>query len=241
MSVESALNQSTKMLHAGASILDIGGYSSRPNAEHISAAVEINRVVPVIESLRDKFPEVLISIDTFRGDVAYAALQAGANMVNDISGGAADDTMYDVVAEAQVPYCMMHMKGTPQTMIRETTYNHLIQEILGFFSERVYAARKKGVRDIILDPGFGFAKNSQQNFELLNQLEIFKVFELPILVGVSRKSMIYTTLGIDPDKALNGTTVLNTLALRNGASILRVHDIPEAQEVIALLDQIQNN
>ena len=237
-SIEKALAKADEMILAGADIIDIGGYSSRPNAIDISTEEEIARVEPVICAIRKKYPDILLSIDTFRAAVAQRAIDCGVDIVNDISGGKADPQMFDVVAKAQVPYCMMHMKGTPQNMLQQTTYKDLIGDIIQFFVEQITLARKKGVRDIILDPGLGFAKTRAQNFELLHKLPVFNLFELPVLVGLSRKSMIYKTLEIEPEQALNGTTALHTVALLNGANILRVHDVIEAKQVIALLKNL---
>ncbi|ABG60463.1 Dihydropteroate synthase [Cytophaga hutchinsonii ATCC 33406] len=232
---ETALQKVREMLQAGADMIDIGGYSSRPNAEDISITEEIMRVEPVIKAIRNEFPLVWLSIDTFRSEVARKAIEAGVDIINDISGGKADPEIFQVAAQAQVPYCMMHMKGTPQTMLRETAYEDITLDIIGFFEKQIQLAREKGVKDIILDPGFGFAKTAVQNFELLRRMDALKVFNLPILAGVSRKSMIYKTLGVKPQEALNGTTALHVLALQKGAGILRVHDVTEAREVITLL------
>ena len=237
-SVEQALIKAGEMIAAGADIIDIGGYSSRPNALDISIEEEISRVEPVICALRERYPDVLLSIDTFRSVVAQKAIDCGIDMVNDISGGKADAHMFAVVAKAQIPYCMMHMKGTPQTMLHETKYNNLVGDIIDFFIQQITLARAKGIRDIILDPGLGFAKTPAQNFELLSRLPVFKILGLPVLIGISRKSMIYKTLKIEPADALNGTTVLNTTALLKGANILRVHDVAEAKQAIILLNKL---
>ncbi len=232
---ETALQKVREMLQEGADIIDVGGYSSRPNAEDISIAEEIMRVEPIIKAIRTEFPKVWLSIDTFRSEVARKAIEAGADMINDISGGKADPEIFQVAADAEVPYCMMHMKGTPQTMLTETDYEDIILDIICFFEEQIQQARAKGVRDIILDPGFGFAKTHVQNFELLSRMDALKIFTLPVLAGLSRKSMIYKTLGVKPEDALNGTTALHVLALQKGASILRVHDVKEAAEIISLM------
>ncbi|NCT18807.1 MAG: dihydropteroate synthase [Flavobacteriia bacterium] len=229
------LKQAEKMLHDGATFLDVGGYSSRPNAEEVSLTKELQRVVPVIENLIKQFPEAVLSIDTFRSEVAKHGVEAGAALVNDISAGLLDENMLATVAHLQVPYVMMHMRGTPQTMQALTTYKNVTQEVLYYFSGRIAAARKAGINDILADPGFGFAKTTDQNFELLSKLELFKNLDIPVLVGLSRKSMVYKTLGITPQEALNGTTALHTMALLKGASILRVHDVKEAIEVVKLV------
>jgi len=224
-----------KMLEQGAAILDVGGYSSRPGAQHISETEEADRVLPVIESIVSNFSDAVISIDTFRSGVAKQAVEAGACMINDISGGAQDQEMYEAVSELQVPYFLMHMRGTPQTMQQMTKYDNLFKEMLAYFNEKVSILRGLSCKDIIIDPGFGFAKSLEQNYWLLSHLDDFKILNLPMLVGVSRKSMIYKKLGLGPEEALNGTTVLNTVALQKGADILRVHDVAEAVEIIKLL------
>ena len=228
-----------KMLDEGASFLDIGGYSSRPHADDIAIDEEIERVLPVIKLVLTQFPEVLISIDTFRSEVAQVALDHGVAMVNDISGGHADPKMLPLIAEYQVPIIMMHMKGTPQTMTEHTSYENLLEEILFYFSERLARARSLGINDMVLDPGFGFAKTAEQNFELLDQLGLFQALEVPLLVGISRKSMIYKTLDASPQEALNGTSALHMSALERGANILRVHDVKEAMECISLYEKLK--
>jgi len=234
----SILQQAEKMLSEGATFLDVGGYSSRPNAIAISEEEEISRVVPAIKSILDEFPETLISIDTFRSQVAKKAVEAGACMVNDISGGSLDEAMFTTVAKMQVPYILMHMRGTPQTMTQQTDYNDITIEVIRFFSGQIAKARLAGINDIIIDPGFGFAKTKEQSFELLQKVELLKQLDAPILAGISRKSMIYKTLNISAKEALNGTTVLNTLALQKGTSILRVHDVKEAVECIKLTEML---
>lgn len=223
-----------KMLNEGATFIDVGAYSSRPNAIHINEEEELQRLLPVVEILIKSFPEILLSIDTFRSRVAKESIEAGASIINDISAGKLDKNMQSTVAKYHVPYIMMHMKGTPQTMQKHTNYDDLVKDILLYFSERIAKAKSLGIMDMIVDPGFGFAKTIAQNFELLNKLDLFKMLELPILVGVSRKSMIYKSLDISVDDALNGTTVLNTMALQKGANILRVHDVKEAVESVKL-------
>ncbi len=232
------LKQVDRMMEQGADLIDIGGYSSRPGADDIPLQEELDRVIPVICNVANKFPRVRISVDTFRSDVAGQALENGAAMINDISAGLLDDAMMDVVSRYQVPYVMMHMKGTPQTMRSLNQYNDLITEIIHYFSERIQRANELGINDLIIDPGFGFAKNIDQNFELLKRLSHLEHLELPLLIGVSRKSMVHKTLGIKPEEALNGTTALNMLALDRGASILRVHDVKEAVECCKLYDRI---
>ena len=232
------LQRVEQMLTDGATFIDVGGYSSKPNAAAVTVQEEKARTIPVVASIVQHFPEAIVSIDTFRSDVAQLCLDQGAAIVNDISAGLLDPLMLKIVANYQVPYIMMHMKGTPQTMSVLAQYDDLVKEILFYFSERIAAARSLGISDLIVDPGFGFAKTIDQNFELLRHLDIFKNLDLPILAGVSRKSMIHKTLQIKPEEALNGTTVLNTLALEKGAAILRVHDVKEAVETIKLWQKV---
>ncbi len=232
------LETAKRMISEGASILDIGGYSSRPGAEHVSTEVELERVIPAIKLLCSEIQDVIISIDTFRSEVADAALKAGAVMVNDISGGQADDKMFEVAAKHSAPYILMHMRGTPQNMQDDTTYDNLIKDINYFFSIQIRKALDAGVKDIILDPGFGFSKTTDQNYELMQKLEMMHLLEKPLLIGISRKSMIYKKLGVSADESLNGTSTLNTHALNKGAQILRVHDVKEAKECIDLLSAI---
>jgi len=229
-----------KMLKEGATFLDLGAYSSRPGANDISLEEELSRMLPAIELILNEFPEAMLSIDTFRAEVAEKGIHAGAAMINDISAGKLDENMLPVIAKYQVPYIMMHMKGTPQTMKELNQYEDLTADILFYFSERIKAAREIGINDIIIDPGFGFAKNIDQNFELLSKLEIFENLDLPILAGISRKSMIWKKLNISADEALNGTTSLHTTALLKGAHILRVHDVKEAVECIKLTQELIN-
>lgn len=237
---EAILLQVEKMLLEGATFIDIGGYSSKPNAEYVTEQEELNRVLPIIQLILNRFPETLLSIDTFRSSVAKACVENGAVMINDISAGKLDDNMLETIANFQVPYCMMHLRGTPETMQTLTNYDDIVKEMLFYFSERVAAARALGINDLIIDPGFGFAKTTEQNFEVLQKLELFQAFELPVLVGFSRKSMIYKTLDSNALEALNGTTVLNTLALAKGAKILRVHDVKEAVECVKLFEKTSN-
>ncbi len=229
------LERAGGMLEAGADILDLGAYSSRPGAEHISEELELERLLPALEAVREAHPNALLSVDTFRASVASKALKSGADIVNDISAGLLDPEMMDLVASEQVPYIMMHMPGTPQDMQERTDYEDVTAEVFHHLSQRIELARDKGVSDLLIDPGFGFGKTLEQNFRLLEELESFKEFGLPLLVGVSRKSMVGRLLGVPPSEALNGTTVLNTLALQRGADILRVHDVREAVEAVRIL------
>jgi dihydropteroate synthase len=228
------LQQVEKMIHEGAAMIDIGGYSTRPGAADIPETEELHRVIAPIRSILKSFPGTIISIDTFRSAVARAAVEAGASLVNDVSGGR-DDQMFDTVAALAVPYILMHMRGTPQTMTQQTGYENLVNEMMNYFHERITLLQAKGVTDIIIDPGFGFSKTSAQSFELLQHLNHFTFLEKPILTGLSRKSMIWKTLAVAPENALNGTTALNAVALLKGASLLRVHDVKEAMEVVKLI------
>ena len=222
------ISQVGKMLSEGASFIDIGAYSSKPSAEFVSEQEEIDRIVPAIELILKHFPQALLSIDTFRAEVAKASIESGAAIINDIAAGELDNKMLDVIAKYNVPYIMMHMRGNPQTMQSLTQYDDIVKEMLFYFSEKVQKARSLGINDLILDPGYGFSKTTEQNFEVLQKSEIFQHLNVPILVGLSRKSMIYKTLETTAQEALNGTTVLNTLALTKGIHILRVHDEKEA-------------
>ncbi|WP_438711408.1 dihydropteroate synthase [Aquimarina muelleri] len=230
------LKQTELMLKDGATFIDIGAYSSRPGADHISIEEEKKRILPIVSLLLDKFPEILVSIDTFRSEIAKLCIETGATLINDISSGGLDDKMLPTIGELKVPYIMMHMKGTPKTMKTLDQYDKLIIEINTFFAKKVADAKKCGINDIIIDPGFGFAKNTLQNFEILKYLTLLESHNLPILAGLSRKSMVYKILNNTPQEALNGTTALNTIALLNGASILRVHDVKEAMECITLVN-----
>lgn len=236
----SLLNHVEKMLSDGAAIIDVGGYSSRPGADTISTEEEVKRSITAIKQIKIHFPDAVLSIDTFRATVAHAAINEGAHIVNDISGGELDQEMFKTVARLNVPYICMHMKGTPQTMTSLSTYDNLLQEIVSYFHKKTDHLKTLGVKDIIIDPGFGFAKTIAQNFQLLNELHFLNILEKPILVGLSRKSMIWKTLNTTPDKALTGTTMLNTLALAKGASILRVHDVKEAMETIKLFSNLSS-
>ncbi len=233
------LDRASSMVEQGVHLLDIGGYSSRPGADAVSEEEECSRVLPAIRLLTKHFPKTPISIDTFRSCVARQAVEEGASLVNDISGGELDPQMFETVATLGVPYILMHMRGTPQTMAALTQYDNLVKDIADYFHKKIYLLRQLGVRDLILDPGFGFAKTADQNFELLQRLRYFSIFGLPLLAGLSRKAMIWKTLNTDPAGALNGTTTLNAIALANGASLLRVHDVREAVECIALFQKIK--
>ncbi len=235
------LKQAEKMLTEGATFLDVGGYSSRPNATEISIEEEIKRVLPAVEAIEQHFPNTYISIDTFRSEVAKAAVEAGACIINDISGGSLDIEMYKTVAKLKVPYIAMHLRGNPKTMSSLATYENVKVEVIKELSKILLNGRKEGINDILLDPGFGFAKTPQQSLELLGNLKVCKILEVPIVVGISRKSLIYKTLEIEVEEALNGTTVLNTIALLNGANILRVHDVKEAMECVKLVEAVKQD
>lgn len=227
-----------EMLKDGADIIDIGGYSTKPNASEVSIEEEVSRVIPLIKTLIQKFPDLVISIDTFRSKVAEKAVEAGASIINDVSGGNLDKEMFNLVAKLKVPYILMHMRGTPATMQKLTDYKHLIKDIVLELSKKLEILRSLQVNDVIIDPGFGFAKSLAQNYEILNNLSYFKQLDCPILVGVSRKSMIYKLLDVDAVNALNGTTALNMAALINGGNILRVHDVKEAVETVKIFNQL---
>ena len=232
--LEEIVVQVGKMTSEGASIIDIGGQSTRPGSERISASEEIQRVIPVIDSILTTYPQTIISIDTYHSEVALAAIKAGASIVNDISAGSLDPEMIHCVSSLKVPYICMHMKGSPEHMQKNPTYDDLIKEVLDFFIDKIEQCKKAGIKDIIIDPGFGFGKTIQQNFILLKQLSVFKILDKPILAGLSRKGMVYKTLNVDVTTALNGSTVLHTIALQQGASILRVHDVKEAMQAVTL-------
>ena len=237
---KSLLKRVETMIEDGATIIDIGAISTRPGSESISTKEELNRLLPAVNAVRKAFPEQILSLDTFRSWVAVRVIdEVGPVIINDISGGTMDSKMFDTVGRLKVPYILSHIKGTPVNMQQNPEYKDIIQEISTFFSQNVKKLTKAGVTDIILDPGFGFGKNLAHNFELLNRLDSFKVFQLPLMVGVSRKSMIHKTLNIKPDEALNGTSVVNTLALLGGADILRVHDVKEAMEVISIFEELK--
>ncbi|GAA4392382.1 dihydropteroate synthase [Hymenobacter koreensis] len=239
---ESALlRQAEQMLQAGAAVLDVGGYSSRPGADDIPVDEELRRVLPAVEALRKHFPEAFLSIDTFRANVAEQAVQAGADMINDIGGGELDEAMFATVARLRVPYVLMHMRGTPQTMTQHTTYTHdLLLELTRYFRDRLTALQALWPSAcVVLDPGIGFAKTPQQGYEILRRLqELRTVLDLPLLVGVSRKSLVWKPLGLTPEAALPGTVALNTLAVLGGASLLRVHDVAEAQQTVQLVQHV---
>jgi dihydropteroate synthase len=225
-------------MNKNADFLDIGGYSSKPNAEFVSEKEELCRIIPIVNLIVRHFPKAILSIDTFRSAVAKAGIENGAAIINDIAAGNLDDKMMETVAQCKVPYIMMHMKGTPQTMQTLTQYDNIVKEMLLYFSQKVAEARRFGINDLIIDPGFGFAKTLDQNYEILQKLELFQILELPILVGVSRKSMVYKPLELNADEALNGTVVANTIALTKGAKILRVHDVKQAVEAVKLFKRI---
>jgi len=237
----SILHQVEYMLNHGATFIDMGAYSSRPGAEHVPEDEELQRMIPVIDLILNKFPDILISVDTFRSKVAAESIEHGAALINDISAGNLDKTMFDTVANYQVPYIMMHMKGTPQSMQKQATYSDVIKDLRSYFSEKIRETTSKKINDIIIDPGFGFAKTTEQNYTLLNHLDLFQTFGLPILIGLSRKSMIYKVLGSSPQEALNGTTALHTIALLKGANIIRAHDVKEAMECVKLVEVLKEN
>jgi dihydropteroate synthase len=233
--IESIKSKALQMLHEGADILDLGAQSTRPASTRISPDDELEKLLPAIEMLIKNFAGIILSIDTYHSEVAKKCVNAGAAIINDISGGEMDKSMITTVAQLKVPYICMHMKGVPETMQHETHYEDVTKEVLDFFIVKIDECKRAGINDVIIDPGFGFGKNISQNLLLLKHLKIFKMLERPIMAGVSRKSTIYKTLKISPEDSLNGTTVLNTIALLNGASILRVHDVKEAKEAITLL------
>ncbi|MDR6941583.1 dihydropteroate synthase [Mucilaginibacter pocheonensis] len=238
--VNEALLQAEKMLADGATFLDIGAYSSRPGAVDISVNEEVDRLLPVVEAVVNGFPDAVLSIDTFRAQVADAAIKAGAHIINDISGGQLDEAMFATVAHLQVPYILMHMKGNPQSMNQLAQYDDVFTEVLDYFVSRYQQLKQLGVHDVIIDPGFGFAKKPEHGYALMNRLQEFNMLDLPVLVGVSRKKMIYGLLGISADEALNGTTILNTISLMKGANILRVHDVKEAVEAVKIYETVVN-
>ena len=232
------LDHVEKMIIDGAVFIDIGAYSSRPGGVDIDENEELKRIIPAIELVNKKFPEIFISIDTFRSKIAEACLNSGAAIINDISASQLDEKMMETIAKYNVPYIIMHMKGNPQNMMDKTNYDDMLQEMIKYFSKKINQAISYKINDIIIDPGFGFAKNIKQNYDLLNHLDLLKILDKPIMVGISRKSMIYKSLDSTPEEALNGTTVLNTVALIKGASILRVHDVKEANECIKLIGSL---
>lgn len=232
------LQQTEKMLSEGATFIDVGAYSSRPGATHISEEEELQRIVPVIELLVENFPDIVISVDTFRSEVARQTIKAGAAIINDISGGNMDANMFATIAELQVPYIVMHMLGTPQNMQQNPLYKDVTQEVIKFFADQIHNLRQLKVNDVLIDVGFGFGKTIEHNYELLKNLALFKNLDVPILAGISRKSMLYKPLHITAKTALNATTSANTIALLNGANILRVHDVKEAVEAINIVQQL---
>jgi dihydropteroate synthase len=232
--IDNVLALSEKMLAEGATFLDLGAYSSRPGAEDISVQQEMDRLLPAVQAIVAKLPDAILSIDTFRSQVAEAAIKAGAHIINDISGGELDDDMFAAVARLQVPYILMHMKGNPQNMVQQATYENVFDEVFDYFTNKYHQLKQLGVKDVIIDPGFGFAKRSEHSYELMRRLQEFSRLQLPILVGVSRKRMIYNLLGNTADETLNGTTALNAIALTKGANILRVHDVREAVEAVKI-------
>ncbi len=237
---EEIVNAACQMVLDGADILDVGGYSSRPGADNISTEEERTRVINAIKLINHELPEAIISIDTFRSEIVLeAVLDCGAGIINDISGGESDKKMFQVVEKLRVPYIMMHMQGVPGTMQKNPAYDDVVADILRWFGERIYRLQSIGVSDIIIDPGFGFGKTTAQNYEILRHLGDFSIAGLPVLVGISRKSMIWKTLEITPEESLNGTTVLNAIALLNGADILRVHDVKEAVQVVRLIEKLK--
>jgi dihydropteroate synthase len=237
--INEALLQAERMLNDGAAMLDIGAYSSRPGADDISIAEETDRLLPVVEMLSARFPDTILSIDTFRSQVAETAINAGAHIINDISGGQLDEDMFATVARLQAPYILMHMKGTPKNMNQLAQYDNVFDEVFDYFSNKYHALKQAGVKDVIIDPGFGFAKKTEHSYTLMNRLQDLNVLGLPVLVGISRKRMIYKTLGTTADKALNGTTALNAIALSKGANILRVHDVKEAVEAVKIWEMVR--
>lgn len=237
--VDSALKQAEKHLTEGADFLDIGGFSSRPGADDVSFNEELKRVIAPIEAIAKEFPKAIISIDTFRSKVAESAINSGAHIVNDISAGEDDAAMFEMVAKLQVPYIIMHKQGSPKTMQQNPEYSNVVVDVAKYLSQRILKLNELGVNDIIADPGFGFGKTVEHNYDLLNQLDHFHHLDVPILAGVSRKSMINKVLGTKPENALNGTTVLNTIAVQKGAHILRVHDVKEAVQAVKLLDMMK--
>ncbi|GIJ96484.1 dihydropteroate synthase [Capnocytophaga stomatis] len=234
------LNRVEEMLSQGADFIDLGGYSSRPNAKEVSQEEELERVISVVKSIVKHFPKIKLSVDTFRSEVARQSLLEGACIVNDISGGNLDNQMFEVVAEFQVPYIAMHMVGTPQTMQSHTNYTNIITEMIYYFSKIKAKTQSFGINDVIIDPGFGFSKTLDQNYEILQKLNLFKELDTPILVGISRKSMLYNLLEINSNEALNATSVVNTISLMKGANILRVHDVKEAKECVKIFNKTFN-
>lgn len=239
--LKSVLIKVEKMLDQGADIIDIGAMSSKPGAIEVSNKVEIDRLNPLLKEIKRLFPKAILSIDTYRSEVARMSIESGAHIINDISAGLLDKNMPKTICKLQVPYIMMHMKGKPSNMQNAPTYNNVVTEIFNFFFTRIEEYKKLGIKDIIIDPGFGFGKTLDHNYQLLKNLEFFNNLKVPLLAGISRKSMIYKVIKSNPEFALNGTTVANTIALLNGANILRVHDIKEAKEAINIVDYMQKH
>jgi dihydropteroate synthase len=240
LQVEDAYKKAERMISEGASILDLGGHSTRPGADAVSEEEELKRVLPVVEMIQKRFSDAIISIDTFRSTVARQAVAAGAHIINDIAGGNLDANMFETVAALNVPYILMHSRGTPQTMKELNHYDNLVTDVLRELQVKIHQLQQLGVKDIVADLGFGFAKNADHNYVLLNELKAFQILNVPLLIGVSRKSMIWRKLSITADQSLNGTTVLNTIALMNGAHILRVHDVKEAVEAVKLVQLLHH-
>jgi dihydropteroate synthase len=239
--LENALRKTEELLAEGADLLDLGAYSSRPGAEHISEETEYERLIPVVKAIAKEFPQAILSIDTFRSGIAKAAINEGAHLINDISAGEMDHNMFQTIADLGVPYILMHMRGTPKTMSTLTDYTDLLAELSQYFTKKIIQLHDLGVNNLIIDPGFGFAKNIDQNYELLAKLDQLKIIGYPILVALSRKSMIYKLLDSDAEHALNGTTAANTIALMNGANILRVHDVSEAKEALKIVEKLRSS
>jgi dihydropteroate synthase len=227
------------MLSEGAAFIDVGAYSSRPGAEHVSVDEERSRLMPALAAIAKEFEGVLVSVDTFRSEIARESVEHGACMINDISAGSLDPRMFETIGELQVPYIVMHMRGTPQTMQQNTRYENLVKEVIAYFSEKVFALRKLGVNDIIIDPGYGFSKTLEQNYEMLGRSELLKVLELPVLTGLSRKSMLYKVLETGPEEVLAATTAAQSIALLKGTNILRVHDVKEAVQTVRIVEKIK--
>ncbi len=238
--VDEAIQQAGKMLTEGATFLDLGAYSSRPGADDISGQEETDRLLPVVEAIVAVYPEAILSVDTFRSSVAEAAIKAGAHMINDISGGQLDENMFATVARLQAPYILMHMKGNPKTMQQLADYEDVFGEVYDYFASRYHQLKQLGLNDVIIDPGFGFAKKPEHGYILMSRLQEFEPLELPILIGISRKKMIHGLLGVTANEALNGTTALNTIALTKGANILRVHDVKEAVEAVKVWQAVNS-
>jgi len=236
--IQEIIDRAGQIISKGGDIIDVGGYSSRPGADDISVKEELSRVIPAIKAIKDNYPDARISVDTFRSEVAAKALESGAGIINDISGGKIDQSIYDVAIQFQATYIGMHMKGNPQIMQKDPHYSDIMEELIFYFSEMIQDLKSKGLNDLIIDPGFGFGKTIEHNYSILNNLDRLQLFNLPILVGLSRKSMIYKVLNSSPEESLNGTTALNMIALQKGASILRVHDVREAVECVRLIGEL---